>query len=69
MTAGDGDPVSSPMPRAVFVASSCSGKSAFETFDLANQIATRSRRRGRKGQRLKPYHCRFCKSWHIGSGQ
>lgn len=58
------------MPHEVYVASSCAGKKTFDSFALASRIAARSRRRGgRKSERLAPYHCRLCGSWHVGSGR
>lgn len=42
----------------------CAGKEPFESRTLAQQVA---RRRSRKGRRSMSYKCRSCGKYHIGS--
>lgn len=52
----------------------CSGKTPFETYDLARrQIAKRTKRIGRRvkafqQEKLVIYRCRLCHHWHLGNG-
>lgn len=39
----------------------CDGKAGYPTFGVAQEIAGRKRKR-----RGEPYHCPYCKSWHVG---
>ena len=41
--------------------SACSGKERFETFNAA-QFGVRPH----MGNRVKPYRCPVCQSWHVG---
>ena len=45
--------------------SQCTGKVKFDTFTMAEQVASRKTRRHE--MRPKPYRCRFCGGFHIGN--
>lgn len=48
-------------------AASCAAKERFTSPEGATKIARRMmRRRGKKGLRLTPYKCRFCRWFHLG---
>lgn len=43
----------------------CTGKTRFESFDLANRI-NRKRNKGRNKFQRGAYHCSVCLGWHLG---
>lgn len=43
--------------------SQCEGKERFETYTVADRVAVRRNKGGRKG---RPYRCCFCAGFHIG---
>lgn len=43
---------------------SCLGKAAYESYDVANEVASRKHKR-----RGKPYKCVYCNKWHAGRGK
>lgn len=45
----------------------CSGKRQYHSFIDATHVASVVRRH-KGGDRMSAYRCRFCRSWHIGSG-
>lgn len=46
----------------------CTGKAPFESRALAEKVALRRRKQGKRDNHA--YKCRFCGKWHIGtSGQ
>lgn len=53
-------------PHAQFsTAAGCTGKTRFDSFDLANQI-NRKRNKGRNNFKRGAYHCSVCLGWHLG---
>lgn len=54
----------SSTPLADFVVASCDGKSSFECYAQAAAVA---RRHGRRGDKVHPYRCQYCRRWHIGT--
>lgn len=45
----------------------CDGKEGFDTMELAQRVATRSRGYGKSRRRREAYRCVFCKRWHVGT--
>lgn len=44
----------------------CAGKVRFETFEQANRVARRARRR-KNAARQNAYHCPDCAGFHVGT--
>lgn len=42
----------------------CLGKVRFDSLVLARRVARRGKGDERRGR--EPYHCAFCRGWHIG---
>lgn len=56
------------LSKATEVAAGCRGKRSFLSWDLANKVAKRSRRsKMHDGDILRPYRCRWCSYYHIGT--
>jgi hypothetical protein len=49
--------------------SQCAGKLGYLTWDAASKTIKHARIRSRRfsGGPLRPYRCRFCSRWHLGS--
>ncbi len=45
----------------------CSGKRQYPGFKDAQRVAEKVRQ-NKDGERMAPYRCRHCQSWHIGGG-
>lgn len=45
----------------------CEGKERFDSYTLANRVLV-ARNRNRRLNR-SPYHCQFCKGWHLGTNK
>jgi LEA14-like dessication related protein len=47
------------------IAAACTGKVAFASFKLAQEVTSRPNSRKTKKVR-EPYHCTNCQQWHVG---
>lgn len=57
-------PFETPSEDEVARLAQCFGKESYPTPQLANKVA---RRRNRGGRRLSVYKCPHCHMWHMGS--
>lgn len=57
--------------RPAHIASRCTGKRGYETWETADRYLSRARhsikKRARAHSKVEIYRCKCCRQWHVGS--